>query len=147
MPLLQATLIYWHPLSNIKTSALLASCANLTSSTALLWHDAYECRRDKDSKKKKSKSGDAGSPSAEERDEDGDDGGNEDGEVEWMTDTSAAAAQKRAQEQLTTAMAGMVTQGNIEAEQDAARKREEKRLADEEAARKVSSDFRRSYAC
>lgn len=54
-----------------------------------------------------------------------------------MTDTSAAAAQKRAKEQLTAAMASMVTQGNIEAEQAAARKREEKRKAEEDAARKV----------
>lgn len=56
-----------------------------------------------------------------------------------MTDTSAAAAQERAKEQLTTAMASMVTQGNIEAEQAAARKREEKRKAEEDAARKVWS--------
>ena len=28
----------------------------------------------------------------------------------WMTDTSAAAARKRAEEQLSDAMAGMVTQ-------------------------------------
>ena len=61
-----------------------------------------------------------------------------DDDVQWMTDTSAAAAEKRAQEQLTAAMAGMVTQGNIEAEQEAARKREEKRKAEEEVARQVS---------
>ena len=54
-----------------------------------------------------------------------------------MTDTSAAAAKARAEEQLSAAMAGMVTQGNIEAEQEAARKREEKRKAEEEAAQKV----------
>lgn len=54
-----------------------------------------------------------------------------------MTDTSAAAAQARAQEQLTAGIAQMVTQGNIEAEQEAAKKREEKRKAEEEAARKV----------
>lgn len=59
--------------------------------------------------------------------------------MEWMTDTSAAAAQKRAKEQLTAAMASMVTQGNIEAEQAAARKREEKRRAEEDSARKVRS--------
>ena len=59
-----------------------------------------------------------------------------------MTDTSEAAAQKRAQEQLTAAMADMVTQGNIEAEQEAARKREEKRKADEEAAHAVSPQVR-----
>ena len=61
-----------------------------------------------------------------------------DDDIQWMTDTSAAAAEKRAQEQLTAAMAGMVTQGNIEAEQEAARKREEKRKAEEEVARQVS---------
>lgn len=57
-----------------------------------------------------------------------------------MTDTSAAAAQQRAQEQLTSAMAGMVTQGNLEAEQEAAKKREEKRIADEAAAQKVRNE-------
>ena len=62
----------------------------------------------------------------------------EDGKVEWMTDTSSAAAKARAAEQLSAAMAGMVTQGNIEAEQEAARKKEEKRRAEEEAARKVN---------
>jgi len=41
------------------------------------------------------------------------------------------AAQARAQEQLSTAMAQMVTQGNIEAEEAAKRKAEEKRAADE----------------
>lgn len=99
--------------------------------------------RDKESKKKKSKSTEAaGSPSGDEASDNGDDANAEGGaEVEWMTDTSAAAAQQRAQEQLTSAMAGMVTQGNLEAEQEAARKREEKRVADEAAAQKVSNEL------
>ena len=47
--------------------------------------------------------------------------------------------QARAAEQLSDAMSGMVTKGNVEAEQEAARKKEEKRLAQEaEDARKVS---------
>ena len=46
--------------------------------------------------------------------------------------------QARAAEQLSDAMSGMVTKGNVEAEQEAARKKEEKRLAQEaEDARKV----------
>lgn len=58
-----------------------------------------------------------------------------------MTDTSAAAAKKRAEEQLTTAMAGMVTASNadtaaIEAD-DAEAKRQEKQRAQEHAAAKV----------
>lgn len=55
----------------------------------------------------------------------------EEGEVVWMTDTSAEAMQQRAAEQLSGATAAMVTQGNLEAEREAARKREEKRKAAE----------------
>jgi hypothetical protein len=43
-----------------------------------------------------------------------------------MTDTSAAAVAARAAEQLTQATAAMVTQGNIEAEREEARKKAEK---------------------
>ena len=46
--------------------------------------------------------------------------------------------QARAAEQLSDAMSGMVTKGNVDAEQEAARKKEEKRLGQEaEDARKV----------
>jgi polysaccharide pyruvyl transferase WcaK-like protein len=38
----------------------------------------------------------------------------DDGEVEWATDTSAAAIAARAAEQLSGATSEMVTQGNIE---------------------------------
>lgn len=55
----------------------------------------------------------------------------EEKEVVWMTDTSAEAMQQRAAEQLSGATAAMVTQGNLEAEREAARKREEKRRAAE----------------
>ncbi len=69
-------------------------------------------------------------------------GGEEDGEAEegsedevvWMTDTSEEAMKKRAAEQLTAATAAMVTQGNIEAEAEAARKKAEK-----EAKKKVGA--------
>lgn len=54
--------------------------------------------------------------------------------VVWMTDTSAEAVKKRAEEQLTAATAAMVTQGNIEAEQAEERKKA-RRAAEEEAAR------------
>lgn len=55
----------------------------------------------------------------------------EDDDVVWMTDTSDAAMKKRAEEQLSGATAKMVTQGNLEAEEKARKKREkeEKRLA------------------
>lgn len=70
----------------------------------------------------------------EEEADDDDDG------VVWMTDTSAEAARKRAEEQLSAATAAMVTVGNIEAEQEEARKkaeREAKKKAEaEEAERK-----------
>lgn len=54
---------------------------------------------------------------SEEEQEDEDD-------VVWMTDTSDAAMKKRAEEQLSGATAKMVTQGNIEAERAAQKKRE-----------------------
>lgn len=47
----------------------------------------------------------------------------------WSTDTSTAAVEKRAAEQLSDAMAGMVTKGNVEAEQEAAARRAEKEAA------------------
>eukprot|EP00889_Picochlorum_renovo_P001912 jgi/Picre1/28942/NNA_004336.t1 len=56
-------------------------------------------------------------------------------DVVWMTDTSDEAMKKRAQEQLSSATAKMVTQGNLEADRAAAKKREEKRKAEEEKAR------------
>lgn len=59
----------------------------------------------------------------------------EEDDVVWMTDTSAEAMQQRAEEQLSGATAKMVTQGNLEAERAAAKKREEKRRAAEEQAR------------
>jgi translation initiation factor 5 len=55
----------------------------------------------------------------------------EEDDVVWMTDTSTEAMQQRAAEQLSGATAAMVTQGNLEAEREAARKREEKRKAAE----------------
>ena len=58
-------------------------------------------------------------------------------QVVWQTDTSADAVKARAEEQLTAAMSSMVTVGNVEAEQEEARQREEKRKAKEEAARLV----------
>jgi len=55
----------------------------------------------------------------------------EEEDVVWMTDTSDAAMKKRAEEQLSGATAKLVTQGNVEAEEKARRKKEkeEKRLA------------------
>lgn len=54
-----------------------------------------------------------------------------------MTDTSEAAAKARAEEQLSAAMSAIAMQGNIEAEAEARARREEKRIADEAAARQV----------
>lgn len=62
----------------------------------------------------------------------------EDDDVVWMTDTSDAAMKKRAEEQLSGATAKMVTQGNIEAERAAQKKREkEERKRAEEAEKKA----------
>jgi len=99
-------------------------------------------KKDKDKKKKGKTEGSASPTGEDEEDDEEEDGGKEE-EVMWMTDTSAAAAEKRAQEQLSAAMASMVTQGNIEAEQAAAKKREEKRKAEEDAARKAVEDAER----
>ena len=66
----------------------------------------------------------------DEEDEEGDDG------VVWMTDTSAEAVKRRAEEQLTAATAALVTQGNIELEAEEARKK----AAKEEAARKLAEE-------
>jgi translation initiation factor 5 len=75
-------------------------------------------------------SGDTGDVNDEEEDDE-----DEEDEVVWMTDTSEAAMKQRAAEQLSTATAAMVTQGNIEAERQAALRREEKRLAEEAQAK------------
>lgn len=68
--------------------------------------------RDKDKKKGKKTEGDEGS-GGDSPGSPGEEGSAEAGkeeEVVWMTDTSAQAAEERAKEQLTSAMAGMVTQ-------------------------------------
>jgi translation initiation factor 5 len=96
-------------------------------------------KKDKDkskkssSKKKKDGEGDgslepAGSAENGEGDDEEED---EEEEVVWQTDTSEAAMKARAAEQLSAATAALVTQGNVEAEREAARRREEKRLAQE----------------
>ncbi|KAK9809640.1 hypothetical protein WJX73_010165 [Symbiochloris irregularis] len=86
----------------------------------------------KDKKKKADKDGSPeGSANGQgDNDEDDDVDDAEDGDgVVWSTDTSTAAVEKRAAEQLSDAMAGMVTKGNVEAEQEAAVKRAEKEAA------------------
>lgn len=97
-------------------------------------------KSDKGEKKKSKKKWGDDSP-ADDEDEDE---GNDDDDVVWMTDTSEAAAKARAEEQLSAAMASMVTQGNIEAEAEAQRRREEKRQAEEEAARKAAEEARKA---
>jgi len=57
-----------------------------------------------------------------------------------MTDTSAEAARKRAEEQLSAATAALVMQGNIEAEQADARKKEERALRKAAAAAAAASE-------
>ncbi|KAK9917141.1 hypothetical protein WJX75_001258 [Coccomyxa subellipsoidea] len=99
-------------------------------------------KKDKDGKKKKKDADEEGSNEGSADADDDDDGG--DDEVVWMTDTSEEAAKARAQEQLTAAMASIVTQGNIEAEAAERRKREEKRLAEEEAARLAEEERKRA---
>nr|BBC28485.1 eukaryotic translation initiation factor 5 [Eudorina sp. NIES-3984]BBC28496.1 eukaryotic translation initiation factor 5 [Eudorina sp. 2006-703-Eu-15] len=115
-------------------------------------------KKDKEKKEKKEKkkkegkegedkeAGERGSEVSACADDD-DSGGEEDDDgVVWMTDTSAEAANRRAQEQLTAATAAMVTLGNLEAEQEAARRRAEReaRKAAEEEARKKAEDAKRA---
>jgi translation initiation factor 5 len=99
-----------------------------------------EKKKKKKSSSKKRGDGDGPEDSAEangggddddEEEEDEEEDGND---VVWLTDTSAAAMEARAAEQLSAATAALVTQGNVEAELAEARKREEKRAAEEEAA-------------
>ncbi len=67
----------------------------------------HTCTRDKDGKKKMKDGDEVGS---NEGSADADDDEDDEGEVVWMTDTSEEAAKARAQEQLTAAMASIVTQ-------------------------------------
>ncbi|KAK9832811.1 hypothetical protein WJX81_003597 [Elliptochloris bilobata] len=106
--------------------------------------DKEDRKKKKDKKKKKKGEGEEGSGGGDD-DEDNENGNVDDGdEVVWMTDTSEAAAQARAQEQLSSAMAAMVTQGNIEAEAEAKRKAEEKRAAEEAAAEAAAAEARKA---
>mmetsp|Transcript_8874 Transcript_8874/g.15368 ORF Transcript_8874/g.15368 Transcript_8874/m.15368 type:complete len:467 (-) Transcript_8874:612-2012(-) len=109
--------------------------------------EKQEKKEKKERKEKKKGSNDGGEGSGEagegeegahtkthdtesESEAEGDDG------VVWMTDTSAEAAKLRAQEQLTAATSSMVTQGNIEAELEEAKRkteREERKRLEEEA--------------
>lgn len=98
-------------------------------------------KKEKDKKKKKGGDADAesGGDSPGSPGEDGAADG--EGDVVWMTDTSEQAAKDRAQAQLTKAMADMVTQGNIEAEQAEIRKREkEERRKQQEEERKRAEE-------
>ncbi|GAX73568.1 hypothetical protein CEUSTIGMA_g1019.t1 [Chlamydomonas eustigma] len=97
-----------------------------------------EKKEKKEKKDKKKKDQDDGNGEAAEDSDDDVEDEEEDGVV-WMTDTSAEAAKKRAEEQLSAATAALVTQGNIEAEAEAERKRAEKeakRKAEEEEAKR-----------
>ncbi len=104
-------------------------------------------KKDKKKKDKKKKKGEDGADE-ENGDDDGDDNDEDEEEedeededdVVWMTDTSEEAMKKRAAEQLSKATAALVTQGNVEAEREAAKKREEKRLAEEAAAAKAKAE-------
>jgi translation initiation factor 5 len=106
-------------------------------------------KKDKKKKDKKKKKGDDGAEEENGADDDGEDNDDEEEEEEdeddeddvvWMTDTSEEAMKKRAAEQLSKATAALVTQGNVEAEREAAKKREEKRLAEEAAAAKAKAE-------
>lgn len=98
----------------------------------------------KKSSSKKNIAGDAGGSQSEETsevvddeddDEDDYDDDAEESDVVWQTDTSEEAMRRRAEEQLSKATAVMVTQGNIEAEREAALRREAKRKDEEDKAR------------
>lgn len=110
--------------------------------------DKKKDKKDKKDKKSKVEGDDVEggdkrpSDDVEESEEENNDDDDDDGVV-WMTDTSAEAARKRAEEQLSAATAAMVTVGNIEAEEEAARKKAEKeakRKADEEARIKAEEE-------
>mmetsp|Transcript_1280 Transcript_1280/g.3851 ORF Transcript_1280/g.3851 Transcript_1280/m.3851 type:complete len:498 (+) Transcript_1280:417-1910(+) len=100
-------------------------------------------KKEKEAKKAAKKNGTAengggaGSPTAsateggDDEDEDDDD---DDDNVQWMTDVSEEAVKRRAAEQLSGATSDMVTQGNIEAEREEARKAEKARRKAEKAA-------------
>mmetsp|Transcript_23277 Transcript_23277/g.59488 ORF Transcript_23277/g.59488 Transcript_23277/m.59488 type:complete len:461 (-) Transcript_23277:425-1807(-) len=103
--------------------------------------------KDKDEKKKDKKKKDEdkaeGEAKEEEEEEESEDESEDDDGVVWMTDTSAEAAKRRAEEQLTAATAAMVTQGNIEAEAEKERKRAEReaqKKAEEEARAKAEAE-------
>lgn len=108
-----------------------------------LGSDKKEKKEKKDKSKKKKKDGEANgeadapdSPGEGMEEDTNDDAGDE----VWMTDTSEEAMKRRAAEQLSAATAALVTQGNIEAEREAARLKAEQeaeaaRLAAEEAER------------
>jgi translation initiation factor 5 len=102
-----------------------------------------EKKEKKEKKDKKKKDQDEGNGDAAEDSEDDVEEEEEDDGVVWMTDTSAEAAKKRAEEQLSAATAAMVTQGNIEAEAEAERKRvekEAKRKGEEEEAKRKEEE-------
>ncbi|GLI62885.1 eukaryotic translation initiation factor 5 [Volvox africanus] len=111
-----------------------------------------EKKEKRDRKKKEDKDGGEKELAEKGSEAEDDDGGCEDDDddgVVWMTDTSAEAASRRAQEQLTAATSAMVTLGNMEAEQEAAKRRAEreaKKTADEEAKRKVEDAKRAAEA-
>ena len=85
--------------------------------SAVLLNIIFCYRRDKDGKKKSKKTeadADAGGDSPGSPGDEGSDEADKEEEVVWMTDTSEAAAQERAQAQLTKAMADMVTQVSLD---------------------------------
>ncbi|KAL4451517.1 hypothetical protein ABPG75_007179 [Micractinium tetrahymenae] len=95
-------------------------------------------KKEKDEKRKRDEdepNGDKASEEAAEEEEEEDDD-----DVEWMADTSEEAMRARAAEQLSAATAAMVTQGNLEAEKEAARKKAEKEA--EEARLKAEEEER-----
>ncbi|PSC74835.1 eukaryotic translation initiation factor 5-like [Micractinium conductrix] len=95
--------------------------------------DAGEKKEKKEKKekgdKKKKKKGDEeanGSEKAADAEEDEEEEEEDDDEVEWLADTSEEAMKARAAEQLSAATAALVTQGNVEAEREAAARKAEK---------------------
>ncbi|KAK9867369.1 hypothetical protein WJX84_001792 [Apatococcus fuscideae] len=110
-----------------------------------------EAKRKKKKEKERKKKGeeDGTGTAASEADATGDEGGDDEEdekEVVWMTDTSEEAAKKRAEEQLSSAMAGMVhdsTEAET-AEAEAEAKRQEKQRAQEHAAAKAEEERKAS---
>lgn len=126
--------------------SMLMPASTLSMQSPESFADGSPCCSRRDKKKKAEKDGSPDGSANGQGDDEDDDLDDADGdEVVWSTDTSTAAVEKRAAEQLSDAMAGMVTKGNVEAEQEAAARRAEKEAAAAAKVRAVLGSY--SHLC